>query len=429
MVYTIQVNTKNFTIDNASEEKRNKVISLQQKAMNLISTKFIYLNGLCSCFFVLVIGVLFSAPVILLPQHNTLIDSKYWYEAMIVFDLTMPWHWMAGIYFENKMHLRIDGFTSMKSCIRAYLSAVVTFQITHISFYVLWTSILGFNYPMPFNIVSVYSSCIPFIITLWYNFPIEVRKNEKGRKRMYAFMLYIAWHWCFAFQYSILAILFQKIPSSFQWILVIILPLQRELNIFLVYKLYKKFSHADELVMKSFLNIHINAGHSLFLVIKIGSMATDVTTYLILSVEFMINLHSCYKIFKLHSTKVTELSQIHQLESKKEEEVQMLVVCEMMEILVPLVYLSTFFIAYYGPNANILGNIRNEYWQFTAVKDVEKLIINVFKMFFIDLCSILIGGMFLWKLCGVNLLFECCRTMNSYWKIISVYVGQEAAKV
>ena len=78
-------------------------------------------------------------------------------------------------------------------------------------------------------------------------------------------MLYISWHWCFAFQYTLLAILFQKIPSGFQWILVIILPLQRELNIYVVYKLYKKFSHADDLVMKSFLNIHINAGHSLFL--------------------------------------------------------------------------------------------------------------------------------------------------------------------
>ena len=318
---------------------------------------------------------------------------------------------------------------SIKSCIRAYLSAVVTFQITYITFYLLWTSGLGFNHPMPFNMCSAYSSCIPFLITLWYNFPKEERRNEKGRIRIFAFMLYIAWHWCFAFQYSILAILFEKIPSSFQWILVIILPLQRELNIFVVYKLYKKFSHADDLVMKSFLNIHINAGHSLFLVIKIGSMATDVTTYLILGVEFLINLYSCYKISKLHKTKVTVLHEIGKLKSKKEEEVQMLVVCEMMEILVPLVYLSTFVIAYYGPNANILGNIRNGYWQYIAVKDVEKLIANVFKMFLIDLCSILIGGIFLWKFCRVNLMLECCRTMDSYWKIISIYVGTETAKV
>ena len=126
--------------------------------------------------------------------------------------------------------------------------------------------------------------------------------------------------------------------------------------------------------MKSFLNIHINAGHSLFLVIKIGSMATDVTTYWILDVDFLINLCSCYKIFKLHKTKKV-LHEIGKLKSKKEEEVQMLVVCEMMEILVHLVYLSNFVIAYYGPNANFLGNIRNRYWQYIAVKDVEKLIV------------------------------------------------------
>ena len=134
MVFTIQVNTKHYTIDNVSEEKKDKVSSFHQKAICLISGCFIYLSGLCSCFFVLVIGVIFSAPVILLPQHDTLIDSKYWYEPMIVFALTMPWHWLSGMYVENKMHLRIHEFMSMKSCIRAYLSAVVTFQITYITF-------------------------------------------------------------------------------------------------------------------------------------------------------------------------------------------------------------------------------------------------------------------------------------------------------
>ena len=83
----------------------------------------------------------------------------------------------------------------------------------------------------------------------------------------------------------------------------------------------------------------------------------------------------------------------------------MLVLCEILEILVPLVYLSTFLIAYYGPNANILGNIRNEYWHYHAVDDVGRLMATVLQMFFIDFSSIIIGGFFLWKL-GAILFFS-----------------------
>ena len=107
----------------------------------------------------------------------------------------------------------------------------------------------------------------------------------------------------------------------------------------------------------------------------------------------------------------------------------MLVLCEILEVLVPLVYLSTFLIAYYGPNANILGNIRNEYWHYHAIDDVGRLMATVLQMFFIDLSSIVIGGLFLWKFCGINLINRCCKTIESYWKIISVKVASETAKV
>ena len=250
-----------------------------------------------------------------------------------------------------------------------------------------------------------------------------------ARKRIFAFLSYIAWHWFFAFQYVVLTIIFQKIQPSFQWILVVILPFQREFNIFCLYKLFQKFSEGDKIVMKSFTSIYINCGHSLFLVIAIGSIATDATVYMILVGEFLINMHSCYIIIKLHKTKVGLLSEADELESKKDIEVQMLVLCEMMETLVPLVYLGTFLIAYYGPNATILGNIRNGYWQYTVVKDVNKLISSVIQMFFIDIGSLVIGSVILWKFCSINILLRCCKIMDSYWKIVSVYAGMEAAKV
>ena len=63
---------------------------------------------------------------------------------------------------------------------------------------------------------------------------------------------------------------------------------------------------------------------------------------------------------------------------------QELVISEMVEFMVPVFYLFVFIAAYYGPNAKIIGNIGNSYWQFNAVKDVGKTIEFISMFFFID---------------------------------------------
>ena len=431
MEHVIQINSKKIKVNKISAENDNGLIGVIPKQLSITSSSPSYLKGLGSCFLVLFICILYSSPIILLPQYDTLIYPEYWYEPMISFSLSLPWQWIVLIIYDNKFILKWDGFTSLKACTRVYLSIVLTFQIVYISLFLLWTSGLGFNPPMPFNIVAIYLSLISYLIAIWYNYPREVWKNKKGRKRIFAHMSHIAWLFFIAFQYNLLTVLFQILPSMLQWILVFVLPAQRELNTVALNKMFVQFSfsQSDALEVKSFVNIIINTNHSLFLVITIGSMATDATVYLILALEFLINLYCCYKIIKFHRKNGKVLSEIRKLESEKDQEIRMLVLCEIMEILVPLVYLSTFLIAYYGPNANILGNIRNEYWHYHAVEDVGKLVTTVLQMFLIDLCSILIGGIFLWKFCRINIFLQCCMTMESYWKIISAKIASETAKV
>ena len=166
----------------------------------------------------------------------------------------------------------------------------------------------------------------------------------------------------------------------------------------------------------------------MFLVISIGNLATEVTAYVILIEEFVFNLYSCYKIWKLHRKINPNACQTIMLRVI-EEEVQMLVLTEGLEILVPLVYTITFLFAYYGPNAEILGNVRNNYWQYDEVHDVNKLLLSVFEMFIIDAGSIVIGGLLLWKSCSINVVKEYCSTMKRYWKVISIRLAVETAKV
>ena len=40
---------------------------------------------------------------------------------------------------------------------------------------------------------------------------------------------------------------------------------------------------------------------------------------------------------------------------------------ELFEVLIPSVYSITFIIAFYGPNAEVIGNVKNDYWQYKKV--------------------------------------------------------------
>ena len=222
--------------------------------------------------------------------------------------------------------------------------------------------------------------------------------------------------------------MFKEIPPQLQCILALILPVLREFNLRMLTKLMLRWADCNDLITKSIANIIINSTHSLFLVIYIGTLATEVTAYIILIEEFVFNLYSCYKIWKLHR-KINQNAIPTVMLRAIEEEVQMLVLTESLEILVPLAYTITFLFAYYGPNAEILGNVRNNYWQYDEVHDVNKLLLSVFEMFVIDTGSIVIGGILLWKSCSINVVKEYCSTIKRYWKVISIRLAVETAKV
>ena len=95
----------------------------------------------------------------------------------------------------------------------------------------------------------------------------------------------------------------------------------------------------------------------------------------------------------------------------------------MLEVMVPLSYVVTVLIAYYGPNAEILGNIQNGYWQYESIDDIWKVVQAVLVMFTIDGCSAMIVGCMLWKVCSINFLREMGKLIGNCWPIIAVNIA------
>ena len=89
---------------------------------------------------------------------------------------------------------------------------------------------------------------------------------------------------------------------------------------------------------------------------------------------------------------------------KSVSDINAFVLTESMNFLMPVAYLVCFVAAYYGPNAQLLGNVKNSYWQYQAVKDLSVAAKNILLIVCIDSLSLLIGGALFWITYKINLI-------------------------
>ena len=82
---------------------------------------------------------------------------------------------------------------------------------------------------------------------------------------------------------------------------------------------------------------------------------------------------------------------------------QELVINEMVEFMVPLAYLTGLLFCYFGTNAELIGNIGSVYWQYKPIEDLGHTVKYVMMFFFVDLGSLIVSTVVLWKCCEINI--------------------------
>ena len=100
--------------------------------------------------------------------------------------------------------------------------------------------------------------------------------------------------------------------------------------------------------------------------------------------------------------------------------IEELVLTERIETLVPLTYMICFAIAYYGPNAEILGNVKLDLWHFKPVLDFGNYMSNLFILFVVDFMSLVINGIILQTTCNINILKIFQNIQSEFWLIMAV---------
>ena len=128
-------------------------------------------------------------------------------------------------------------------------------------------------------------------------------------------------------------------------------------------------------------------------------------------------MRTCYQIIKL-SRKVNEETKTATKEKMDQEKRTMffdLLITELVDAMMPLIYGIGYAMAYFGPNAHLIRNIGNNWFGGKIMKDLQNFYIVMLELLTIDLISMIVTVASLYHFCNLHALQETCKLLKKYW--------------
>lgn len=387
-------------------------------------TDEVKLSSILYCFLGIFLGVVFTAFITIFPQHYAIGISAYWYEPMLV--LLFSWGPIAAVQLINvcSFCMGIEGKNTIQTCCLAYVVGSSSSCILSYFLYLLWTNIVKLPYPMPFHgyiiaVVTWYSMNIVF----WFQCPKTWRSDHGSTKKMIFCILFLNMLYIAEITYKAIRKTFLLVPRSYHLPLVLVLIIVREWHGWSIGYLGKKIAGYPDISIEILATLIGGLRHIMFLSVDIGSITNELVSYSILAADFVINLIFCLLVV-WYNRKWSRKNQEKQVKA-----IMSLIINESLEFLMPIAYVICLLMAYYGPNAEILGNIKNSYWQYIEINNIEKTLQWIGMMFVVDVASAVISFIVLWWLCKINILRIYLQVQNEIWYIIAIQQGYLISEV
>lgn len=395
---------------------------------------------------VLLICIVYTSTQTVIPWNDTFEFPEYWWENMVrkgliyigLRNITTTM-WEVWLVFKQKEILTFRWF------MRFFVMVSLPFIILYGIIYLYWTEYLGYNHPMPFWVIFAgYPADACKFITIWFSVSKELRQDQKVRKRLKYYILYlVTWNLILFmeifmdYMFVTLTMLDKEDGYSVQWLMAFIIPLCRGVFEWLLPKPFHKalgykkdWTKLDEDVPATFaMETQIADIFTLFVAIRLGS-AEQFTVICILGVEFCINLFHCFRIIQLHR-KIgdTDDQQSKIWKAEKESAVISLITVEVIEVLVPFAYAMGYLTAYYGPNAKLMTGVKSTYFGQTPVTDIQSLLNFLFFMCGVDTLGAIVIAILLGYFCKINFVKEFCKIMQKHWITLALYMGADVMHV
>ena len=381
-----------------------------------------FINGLYGPLVLLII-IASSFSLILFPMNNVFAQPKYWYELPIssisetVVTSTSVFTWkplLACDFNKGTMKAISDLFIVYK------MVEVLIIWLIHL----IWSNFLGYYEPFPHRLkLSLFPALILWPWRLWHLIPKQMRIDPSVRRRFKWLFLALSWITFMAIQQVVIRDVMFQISREFQWILAFIAPLTKEINDRILDKILTIFVTSENAEEAKFIGkIRINLAYSFWLAVSFIGVTEPSTEYVLLGINFCVNLSLCYKVIRLNKKISNDDGEVRMMQNLKKEILTELILNESIEVIVPFAFIGVVSLAYYGPNRDMLLIVRE-------VNNLPVFLAPVLKMALIDSGSLIIAGLALLWFCRINILKEYCDTMKKYWLYLASFGGYDVCHV
>ena len=205
------------------------------------------------------------------------------------------------------------------------------------------------------------------------------------------------------------------IEEKYQWVIAILLPIIRDMNgRILTAVCYKASGTKDNSIQVTCLH-EMGCRHAAFLSVAITLLATRRTAFLCLGLDFLVNFLICVKTI-LYARREDTI-----IETKNNINLQILVVKEKVVFIVPISYSLCFLAAYFGPNANIIGNVGNSSWHFQKVDELRPPLIILGVLFLVRLIGIAMWSLLLKVFSQIKYIDGYIHIQKHLWLIMAIH--------
>lgn len=380
-----------------------------------------YWNGLLV---IAILGVcaLFTSPQMLIPRQNTIFYQSNWMEPILFCGFVLVIRIVDGIQQLN-VYFKEISLLSFKVFLRLYFWMLLGLLFPYIVAYTIWVLFMDFNHPMPFlGILCFFHQLVFWACGLWFLVPSDLLTNKEFRNKLKSYMKYLAWWFVMGIQKDVLSFAFKKMARNFQWIFALMLPVIRNGNKRILSRVVNEIAgHGDER-SNFYVGLCVNTHYAFFVAIRLAGAETSAVLS-ILMIDFLLQIGMSYQIIHMKEKVGTKTGDQVNLKNEQRRAIMSLVLAEIVEGLVPLVYAMGFAMTYFGPNGHLIGNVLSSLWAYEKVEDVANLFQVLFIMFGMDCLSVLGNTYLVWKFGNVNLAKEFCQTLQKYWIMISILLA------
>ena len=389
-----------FSLESERRQHEEKLIRRQERFKNILDnlpgdfslTRLILYN-----LAIIAIGFAATIPYTVIPAHDLVLYPEFWYEilfhgAIFVAIVYVSYSCVAG-YLMNLRYPQL-----IQNTLVMCMVGVLAIMLLLLSTYYFWTQLLMYKYPIPlFGFINILLGQIALPTVLWIRFPSDWRKKKEFQERFGLFVLLTFMVFPTDVAYQFLLSFVVTTDGPFQSVIALGLPVIREAVLFLQEKIVRKTSNGDASGAMIILKYEVSVCYTMMLAFVLGPSTTELTSWCLMGADFMLNLFQCLRLlWEKKKRSGTIEKQIDVLED--------LANSELSECHGPLIFLMTVALAFHGPNADMIGNISNEYWAYSAIEDINSTLETMGTYLVVDFCSLILCTIILWFFCRINFL-------------------------